>query len=108
MYIQIASGETIQIDPLFKPLIDAYTWRTNNFGYVYRSTTVQKPRRKSFKVLLHRELLGIVDNPDVEGDHIYGDRLDYRLSSLAIVTHWQNLQNPITRSRISQSLKARQ
>lgn len=40
-----------------------------------------------------------------EVDHINGDRSDNRLSNLRIVTHKQNMNNPITRDRLSKPRK---
>jgi hypothetical protein len=73
-------------DPEDEELISQYRWNLHNKGYAV--TTVNgKP------VLMHRLILGIVDKPQYECDHIFHNRLDNRRSKIRICTHSQNLRN---------------
>lgn len=42
---------------------------------------------------MHRQVLGIIDRPDLWGDHKHGDKLDNRRSELSAVTPRQNRHN---------------
>jgi hypothetical protein len=66
-------------------------WHLDSDGYVKRWT----PRfaGKQWAIYLHRQLLGVLGDGAVEGDHINGDRLDNRLRNLRLVSHAANGQN---------------
>jgi hypothetical protein len=67
-------------------LISQFTWSLHNRGYAV--TTI-----KGKTVMMHRLILGIVDRPDVEADHIFHDKLDNRRAMLRICTRAENRRN---------------
>ena len=67
-------------------LISRFTWSLHSKGYA--CTTINgKP------VLMHRLILGIVDKPEIEVDHIFHNKLDNRRSKIRVCTHSQNRRN---------------
>jgi hypothetical protein len=81
-------AELCVLSPEDVPRVQAYRWREAD-GYA-----VTKINRK--RVLMHRMILDV--GPDVEVDHINGNRLDNRRSNLRIVIHAENAQNRGVRS----------
>jgi len=73
-------------DPQDHELISCYNWSLHNRGYAV--TTI-----KGKPVLMHRLVMGIVDRPDIEVDHIFHDKLDNRRSQLRICTRAENRRN---------------
>lgn len=69
-----------------KELISQFRWCLHNKGYAV--TTI-----KGKPVLMHRLILGIINKPQFEVDHIFHNRLDNRRSQIRICTHAENLQN---------------
>jgi len=67
-------------------IISRYNWSLHNRGYAV--TTI-----KGKPVLMHRLVMGIVDRPDIEVDHIFHDKLDNRRSQLRLCTRSQNRRN---------------
>lgn len=63
-----------------------YRWHRSKQGYAAR-------RSARGIVLLHRELLGLEPGDPRQGDHVDGNRLDYRRRNLRVVTRGQNGQN---------------
>lgn len=89
--------KTILIDEEDLTLLEKYKWnicyfgRKNKIPYVRRVKT--KPNRKSQTVLLHREIMNLVDNKNLYVDHINGDTLDNRKSNLRICSNAENSRN---------------
>lgn len=84
-------------EKVLNPMLD-------NDGYYYVSLC-KNGERKNFKV--HRLVaLSFIPNPDNKEcvDHINGDRLDNRVENLRWCTIKENMNNPLTRKNISQSL----
>lgn len=69
-----------------RELINQYTWTLHSKGYA-----VARIDNKS--ILMHRLILGVIDNPEIEVDHRFHNRLDNRRSKIRICTHGQNKQN---------------
>ncbi len=67
-------------------LISRYSWSLHSQGYA--QTTINGKT-----VLIHRLILGIVDNPEIEADHKFHDKLDNRRAKLRICTHAENRRN---------------
>ena len=42
---------------------------------------------------MHRLILGIINNPEIEVDHRFHNRLDNRRSKIRVCTHSENLRN---------------
>lgn len=67
-----------------------YCWSVRD-GYAKRDVPQAGGKRRT--ILLHRQLLDVLDDKSVEVDHIYGDRLDNRLRNLRLVSRASNCQN---------------
>ncbi len=68
-------------------LISKYGWfKSNNYirGYA---------RHKKQQIAMHRLIMGIVDNPNIEVDHINHNKLDNRKSNLRLCTRAENSRN---------------
>lgn len=63
-------------------------WFLHHSGYVQGRLTVDGPM-----VLLHRVILGVLDQPRVQVDHIDEDKLNNRRANLRLATGAQNAQN---------------
>jgi hypothetical protein len=72
-------------DAIDHELISQYSW---NYSNGYAVTTI-----KGKTVLMHRLILGIVDQPEFEVDHKFHKKLDNRRSEIRPCTHTQNLRN---------------
>jgi hypothetical protein len=83
------AGEVVaytKVDLADVPWLTAWRWSRNRNGYAYRAT--------DRTLLLHRVILGIVDEPrEVMCDHINRDRLDNRSSNLRRATAKENRAN---------------
>jgi hypothetical protein len=66
-------------------LIKQFTWSICN-GYAVTNINGKL-------ISMHRLILGIVDNPDLEVDHKFHNGLDNRRKYIRVCTHAQNLQN---------------
>jgi hypothetical protein len=75
-----------QYDPEDHELISQYTWNLHSQGYAV--TTINGKR-----VLMHRLILGIIEHPDIEVDHIFHNKLDNRRSMIRICTRSENRRN---------------
>lgn len=77
-----------------------------NNGYL--SIKVSKPKRRN--ILVHILVWETFNGEIPQGyeiDHIKGNKEDNRLEMLRCVTHHENMLNPVTRNKISVSLKGR-
>lgn len=86
-------GHFAVVDDTDYPEVSGYRWHRTDRGYVCRSGD-----RSGTRIPLHRHLL--IPPPDMEVDHINGDKLDNRRANLRICTHQQNVRNA---PRISRS-----
>ena len=60
-------------------------------GYAYRQEYLGNGKYRT--ILMHRAILGVVDEPDVVTDHRSGFGLDNQRSNLRACTHLQNARN---------------
>lgn len=86
--IHLSSGRKALVDAEMVPMISKIRWWSQNGrnGKVYVGG-----RPNGLEVLLHRFLMGVCDEREV--DHKNGDGLDNRLDNLRYATHSQNIQN---------------
>ena len=66
--------------------VSRFTWSLHSKGYAV-TTIAGKP------VLMHRLILGIVDQPEIEVDHRFHNKLDNRRKKIRICTHSENIRN---------------
>lgn len=66
-------------------LVSKYTWHLNHKGYV-------RSEIRGKQVMLHRVVMNVTD-PQLQVDHIKGNKLDNRKSQLRICTNQQNQFN---------------
>lgn len=71
-------------------LISKYSWSENNDGYIYCK---RKINGKYFTILLHRLVMGVLDNPLVQVDHKKHIVYDNRKSQLRVCSLGQNNLN---------------
>lgn len=80
--------ENVLIDDVFQSILTKYPWTLVGGGYVGYS---YKSGGKTKTVYLHRVLTEAP--PELEVDHINGNKLDNRLVNLRVVTPQQNCAN---------------
>jgi hypothetical protein len=71
-------------------LISQYHWTLHKEGY----SIARVPGTKR-QILMHRLIMGVVDKPCFEIDHINHNRLDNRRSNLRFCTRSQNIANSL-------------
>lgn len=79
-------GHRFLIDEDSLPLVQPYIWHVDKNGYV-----ITKHNGRVLKQ--HRMIMGIIDDHDVEVDHIYHNTLDNRKSQLRICNRSVNCIN---------------
>lgn len=84
-------------DKIDQDLICRFRWSLIN-GYAVTSINGKS-------ILMHRLILGIVDNPEFEVDHKHHNRLDNRRAMIRICTRSQNRQNSRKLEKGSSQLK---
>ena len=77
-------------------LISRFTWSLHSKGY---AVTIVAGK----SVLMHRLILGIIDNPKIEGDHKNHNKLDNKRANLRACTHSENRRNSRKLKESSQS-----
>lgn len=77
-------------------LVCRYRWSLHSAGYAQTNINGKS-------VLMHRLILGIVDNPDIEADHKFHNKLDNRRSKIRVCTHSENRRNSRKLKESSQS-----
>lgn len=84
-FIKLVSGEKVLIDEEVREYLNQFKWY-NNKGYAIRLNGKKW-------VLMHREILNLLDKPNVYVDHKNMNRLDNRKCNLRIATPQNNAQN---------------
>jgi hypothetical protein len=92
-YIPLTQGQWAVIDDEDFEEIAKYKWCAHLHTGKYYAERKVSISNKKIAISMHRQLLGILDNPTLEGDHINGDTLDNRRSNLRPATHKQNQEN---------------
>lgn len=87
------NGEEFIFDKEDYDLIKQYSWSMLNVRGIKYACTKRKRNGKQTSILMHRLVMGVLDNPDVEVDHIKHNTLDNRKSQLRIGTKWDNNLN---------------
>jgi hypothetical protein len=91
--VSLTKGYVAIIDASDVPLVSGYKWfmhsRAGKFIYAIR----HKPGTRNGQISMHREILGISNDPLVYGDHIDGSTLDNRRKNLRIASGAQNRRN---------------
>jgi hypothetical protein len=77
-------------------LINRFNWSLHSKGYAVTHINGKT-------VLMHRLILGIVDSPQIEADHIFHDKLDNRRAMIRICTRSENRRNSRKLKESSQS-----
>lgn len=67
-------------------LINCFKWSLHSKGY---AVTIVAGK----SVLMHRLIMGVLDKPEVEVDHIFHNRLDNRRSKIRACSHSENRRN---------------
>lgn len=88
-------GSTFKIDCADYDLVSPYVWHIDSNGYV-----ITKHNGKIIKQ--HRLILGLIDSPDVEVDHLFHDTTDNRRAFIRPITRSGNCIN----RRIAKSNKS--
>jgi len=70
-------------------LVKGYSWYLN-YGYIRSYVRGSSPPKQ---ILMHRLILGILNNPEIQTDHRNHNRLDNRKSNLRQCTHSENQKN---------------
>lgn len=86
------------IDQEDQELLSQFSWSLHSEGY---AQTIIGRRT----VLMHRLVMGVLDNPSVEVDHKFHNRLDNRKSQLRICSHSENRRNSRKLSPATSSFK---
>jgi len=90
MRIPLANSQLyVEVDDEDYEQLSKYRWYNNN-GYAHR---IEEGR----SILMHRQILNILDNVDLVGDHIDHDRLNNTKSNLRACTTRENNLNRIRR-----------
>lgn len=83
----------VLIDDADYPLVSAYTWCINQYGYVSAHDPVfWKEHKKKKSILLHRLLLNITER-SIFTDHINHNKLDNRRENIRAVSRTTNNRN---------------
>lgn len=88
------NGKTFKIDVDDYALVSQYVWHVDVNGYVVSDrNNGEKPIKQ------HRLIMGILNKPELEVDHIYHDTCDNRKKNLRVVGRSENVQNRRNTSR---------
>lgn len=93
--IPLTQGKFAMVDDADYEWLMQWKWHWNG-GYAKR---IIRENGKVKSVMMHREILGITNISDVEGDHINRKRLDNQRSNLRTCSPAQNMFNRIVQKQ---------
>ena len=70
--------------------LNRYKWQCNYYGYAKRGIW-DRGTNNNKQVLMHREIMGVLDRKDIEIDHINKNTLDNRKCNLRFCSHQENI-----------------
>jgi IS5 family transposase len=88
----------VTVDPADFDWLNQWHWRLSTNGYAERFTRKGGRSAPLRRLLMHREILGLVHGDGLNGDHRNRNRLDNRRSNLRIVPGAGNAQNVTSQS----------
>jgi hypothetical protein len=94
-YIPLSQGQRAMVDDADYEWLSEWRWTftqrpDRRVGYAYRQPYVGG---RYVNILMHRAILGLLDQPQVVTDHINGLGLDNRRENIRPCTHLQNMRN---------------
>ena len=92
-YIPLTKGQFAIVDDADYDWLNQWKWQAHlapNTQSFYAVRTEYLPDRKKQRISMHRQILGLEQGDNRQGDHIYHNTLDNRRSQLRIVTKQQN------------------
>lgn len=89
-YIEVTcrNGKTFKIDIDDYELISQYVWHVDVNDYV-----ISERMENGKPIKIHRMIMGILDKPELEVDHIYHDTCDNRKKNMRVTDRCGNVQN---------------
>lgn len=88
--IKLSKGMVALVDDGDFEWLNQWKWTHATGGYAYRAYRISGIR---IVVYMHRIILGIFNNKEVEGEHIDGNGLNNKRSNLRVASRKQNNQN---------------
>jgi hypothetical protein len=92
-YLELTQGQWAVVDDEDYEELSKHKWYAHWSNGAYYARRVIRVNGKRKFIHMHRELLSITCNSDLEGDHIDGDTLNNKRNNLRAVTHKQNTEN---------------
>jgi hypothetical protein len=85
-----ACGGIVVVDEGDYALVVPFAWRINDSGYAVADMPTPSGWRS---VRMHRYILALTENDEVEVDHLDGNKRDNRRANLRVCTHAENMKN---------------
>lgn len=100
--IKLGNGMSVKVDDEDFEYLNQFKWQyfknAHNNNFYARRIVYLKGNKKTRKIRMHREILGLTDkNPKILVDHINHDGLDNRKINLRICNSSENAANSLKR-----------